>query len=314
MKSPLISIALCTYNGMPYVEELVNSLLGQTYRPLEICIRDDQSSDGTWKLIQDYQKNYPQVIKAIRNPIRLGFQANFEVNFKDCIGDWIAPCDQDDIWRADKLELMMERAASASLIYHDSLLIDSEGNSLNSSISDKFRLVQECDPLNFLFFNSVSGHSLIFRRSLLAYASPFPKVGYYDHWLAYIASVYGQIQVIPTPLVCFRQHQSNQSDFQKKRAYSTNYTTSRQKMQQETGWLFSCLAKIADQKDASLVGKILDLAKIRETRFFIPALGWVIWKNRNRLMAIKPGNTLSQLAFAWRYCIGLKTKQLIQLG
>lgn len=314
MNKPLISIALCTYNGMPYLEELLGSLLGQTYRPLEIRIRDDQSSDDTWNLIREYQKTYPQLITATRNSMRLGFQANFEMNFKDCMGEWIAPCDQDDSWRSDKLELMMERAASASLVYHDSLLIDSEGKSLDFNISDKFRLTKGSDPLNFLFFNSVSGHSLIFRRSLLAFALPFPKDGYYDHWLAYIASVYGQIQVIPEPLVGFRQHRSNQSDFQKKGTSTNRFPTLKQKMQQENGWLLSCLTKIADRQDATLLGKISELAKIRETRFFIPALGWEIWKNRDRLLATKPGNTLSQLAFSWRYSMGLKMKQLFQFG
>ncbi len=312
MSKPLISIALCTYNGLPYLKELLDSLCAQTYSPLEILIRDDQSTDGSWRLIGEYQANYPELIRATRNPIRVGFQANFQMNFKDCQGEWIAPCDQDDIWRLDKLKRMTELVTDAVLIYHDSALIDSEGKFLGINVSDRFRMIQGKDPLNFLLFNCVSGHSMIFHKTLLGRVLPFPDAGYYDHWLAYIASQYGQIQVVREPLVFFRQHTSNQSDFQRKRRSWDRFSSAKKRMKRENKWLSACGNVVADSQDALTIKRISTLAELRESSYFIPELGWEIWKNRKRLLALQSENKFRHLAFCWRYSVGLKGKKLVR--
>lgn len=315
MSKPLISIALCTYNGLPYLKELLDSLCAQTYSPLEILIRDDQSTDGTWNLICDYRENFPELIKASRNSTQLGFQANFQLNFKDCQGEWIAPCDQDDIWRTDKLERMMDLATDAVLIYHDSALIDSEGKFLQVNVSDRFRLAQGNDPLNFLLLNCVSGHSMIFHKTLLGRVLPFPDAGYYDHWVAFIASLHGRIQVIGEKLVFFRQHSANQSDFQRKRKSGSPYRSAKKRLKRENKWLSACGHEVKeDSQDALTIKRIIALAVLRESSFFIPELGWEIWKNRKRLLALQSENIFRHLAFSWRYSVGLKGKKLVRFG
>jgi len=48
---PLVSIALCTYNGEKYISQQLDSILNQTYSNLEIVILDDCSADGTFDII-----------------------------------------------------------------------------------------------------------------------------------------------------------------------------------------------------------------------------------------------------------------------
>ena len=51
--APLISIALCTFNGEKYLRKQLDSLVSQTYPNLEIVAVDDQSTDQTWEILQE---------------------------------------------------------------------------------------------------------------------------------------------------------------------------------------------------------------------------------------------------------------------
>ncbi len=58
--------------------------------------------------------------------------------------------------------------------------------------------------------NLVTGATTVFRRSLLAAALPFPPEWVHDEWLAAIASATGRMDVLPEPLIDYRQHAANQ--------------------------------------------------------------------------------------------------------
>ena len=47
-----ISVVMCTYNGVKFVEEQIESIIGQTYPIYELIIQDDHSTDGTWEVVQ----------------------------------------------------------------------------------------------------------------------------------------------------------------------------------------------------------------------------------------------------------------------
>ena len=97
-------VLLSTYNGENYIEELLDSLLGQTY-PIDILIRDDGSSDNTYNIVLEYQKKYDNIYFIS------GENKGFVKSFTTLVCEkrvehyqWIAFCDQDDIWLPDKVE------------------------------------------------------------------------------------------------------------------------------------------------------------------------------------------------------------------
>ena len=55
--NPKVVICMSTYNGEKYVTKQIESLLNQTYKNLEIYVRDDGSKDGTIKILEEYDKN-----------------------------------------------------------------------------------------------------------------------------------------------------------------------------------------------------------------------------------------------------------------
>ncbi|GMQ31552.1 glycosyltransferase [Algoriphagus confluentis] len=308
MSNPLISIALCTYQGERFLARQLDSLLAQTYRPIEIVIQDDCSTDQTWEIVEAYKRKFPDIIRSFRNKIQLGIRSNFESVFQKCQGELIAPCDQDDIWDFSKLEEMSSRIGDHILIYHDSALVDESGVSLGRRVSEKFQFAKGSDPAKLLLMNCVSGHSILFKKQLLAHAHPFPAKGYYDHWLAFTAMCFGTVDYLDKTLVLFRQHRNNYSSFTKMKRHRSNHSI--RKMEQENYWLYTCKKVLGDHPSTSAEIQLIEHAQRRESQFFSPRLGWLIWKNRGRFLYLIPGTSLRKFFFALRYCFGLKIKRL----
>jgi glycosyltransferase involved in cell wall biosynthesis len=204
-----VSIALCTYNGARFLEEQLESVLGQDYPFItEIVCLDDNSTDATWAILKSYAEKYP-IFKIERNEQNLGFTKNFEKAFGLTTKPLVAVCDQDDVWVKDKISKLVNALCDNLMAYSDNEYIDEEGQSLNKNFSDYRRLTTITSCLNFTLFNGISGHTLLFDRKLLTYTLPFRMDVPYDFWLAFHAAQYGIIPYVAEPLVKYRQHSNN---------------------------------------------------------------------------------------------------------
>jgi Glycosyltransferases involved in cell wall biogenesis len=138
MDQPLVSIALCTYNGEKFLRKQIDSLLAQTYPHIEVIVCDDASSDGTAGILNSYTD--PGMIKYF-NPENIGYIRNFEQAIRHCTGQYIAICDQDDVWKENKIERMLNSIDDAWLLFSDSELIDEQGLQLGKKLSDLRNLI-----------------------------------------------------------------------------------------------------------------------------------------------------------------------------
>lgn len=205
MNSHLVSIALCTYNGEKFIEQLLLSLLSQTYKNIEILVFDDNSNDKTAQIILKFAA-IDHRIKMFSNPENIGFNNNFRNAIASCSGELIAPCDQDDIWDHEKIEVLVNSIGNKDLVYCDSALIDSVGTPLNKRLSSLRRMYYGKNPLAFLLTNCISGHAMLVRKNLLS-TIDIPEDLYYDWWIAIAACARNGIGYVDRPLVKFRRHQ-----------------------------------------------------------------------------------------------------------
>jgi glycosyltransferase involved in cell wall biosynthesis len=210
--TPLISIALATYNGEKYLAEQLDTLVMQTYKNIEIIVSDDGSTDGTIEILKNYIEKY-SFLHLYHNNAPHGIKKNFENALKYCKGTYIAFSDQDDIWMLDKIEKLIHSINDYSLIYHNSLFVDSNNNSLNKTFSTDLYRYSGHSPLPFLINNSVSGHALMFHRKLLDIALPLPEAQHHDWWLTFRATDNGGVKYLDEILVRYRQHQNSSTDF-----------------------------------------------------------------------------------------------------
>lgn len=98
-KRPLVSLVLFSYNQAAYIEQAINSVLGQTYQPLEIIISDDCSSDNTFDIIKRVVSDYegPQKIILNKNKINLGLIGHVNKAFEMANGEIVVFAAGDDI-------------------------------------------------------------------------------------------------------------------------------------------------------------------------------------------------------------------------
>lgn len=209
--SDLVSIALCTYNGANHLRQQIETLIHQTYPVLEIVISDDASTDDSASVIEHYRQKDSR-IKVILNDQNIGYIKNFEKTIKACTGSFIAPCDQDDIWKPDKIEILLNNIGDHELIYHDSDFVNEELQSLNKKVSDIKRFYRGADSRHFLLENCVSGHACMFRSGLREIIFPFPDVQYHDWWIALAACGISSIGFVSDSLVLYRQHHYSHTD------------------------------------------------------------------------------------------------------
>lgn len=209
-KYPLISIVMATYNGERFLYEQLDSLLKQSYSNIEIIIIDDKSSDNTFSILQQYAKEN-SCIKLFQNAQNIGYVKNFEKGMLLASGDFIAPCDQDDIWDKDKIAILFNEIKGYAIAYCNSQLIDEQGNKLNKNLSDIKRLIDFDDCRMFAIGNSAPGHAMLIRKDVILQSIPFAPMVTHDYWISFVATFKSSLKFIDIPLVSYRKHSNNVS-------------------------------------------------------------------------------------------------------
>jgi len=220
-----VFILLATYNGAAYLAEQMRSIQTQTYPHWLLLIRDDESSDSTLEVINEFASDNAR-IELISGPRgNLGVVRNFGCLMEEAIkrnAQYIAFCDQDDVWEQDKLSRQlaalceMENAQpsiSPSLVFSDLVLADERLTKISDSyihhqgIKDPGGVKLE----NLLYQNIAVGNTMLINSALLKLATPLPEgIHMHDWWTALCATACGEARFIPARLVTYRLHGANQ--------------------------------------------------------------------------------------------------------
>lgn len=132
-------IAIALYNGARFLQDQMETLRLQTAPADQVVLCDDGSSDHTVEVVREYiEKHGLQGKWQVHiNEKNLGYAKNFYRAMELCDTDLIYLCDQDDIWKADKLEKMngvMETHREISLLMCKGGVIDAQGNALHGML------------------------------------------------------------------------------------------------------------------------------------------------------------------------------------
>ncbi len=197
--SPLVSVIIPTYNRQNFLKEALDSVLAQTYRPLEIIVVDDGSTDGTPWIIPRYP------VKYVRGP-RQGVAAARNRGILLSRGDFIAFLDSDDLWKPQKIRQQIdffERNPEAVAVQTEEIWIR-KGKRVNPRRRHR-------KPSGFFFDRAlelclVSPSGVMLRRKALfeigLFDERFPVCEDYELWLR-LAARY-PVFLIEEPLVIKR--------------------------------------------------------------------------------------------------------------
>lgn len=219
----MITIIMAVYNGQEYIREQLDSLKDQTYTEWRLVIRDDRSSDKTAEIVKKFSDEVEQeVIFKVNEKPSGSAKNNFALLINDAKeSDYVMFCDQDDIWKKDKIEITFNKMKQAEerygrdfplLVHGDVEVIDENGNINADSMFEMSHINADSKLPQILIQNHVTGCTMMCNKKLIAGISEYASSEYiimHDYLAALYASVFGKIEVIKKPLLSYRQHSGN---------------------------------------------------------------------------------------------------------
>ena len=199
-----ISIVLPVHNGEKYISQAIESVLQQSYENWELIIVNDCSTDGTSRIINDYEKKDTR-IRVYNNDKNLKLPATLNVGFGYAKGEYFTWTSDDNILLPQFLEVLkryLDDNTQVDFVYSDYIGIDSEGNELG--------IRHMLEPENMLYKNSV-GASFLYRRKIYdeigGYSPEWFLVEDYEYWLR----VYKQYRMMHVDDVLYQYRFHEQS-------------------------------------------------------------------------------------------------------
>jgi glycosyltransferase involved in cell wall biosynthesis len=216
MTMPLVTVFTPTYNGAEFVAETIESVLVQTYEPIEHILIDDASTDETPEILHDYAHRFPDRIRVLAHRERLGPCRRRREAIELARGDLLAWLDHDDIWLPTKVERQVDAFLEDPRVgfsYTQFETFDSEtGHTLERPQTDA-----QGDVLRVLFTVGVyvGSSTAMFRRAALETRrlrlrdTDFSFGDDYFLWLA--LSLDWRAALVDEVLARFRRHSGNES-------------------------------------------------------------------------------------------------------
>ncbi len=183
-----ISVVIPTLNRINTLQRALDSVINQTYKPAEIIVVDNGSSDGTLKFLRE---QYPKITILTEN--KIGVSSARNKGIKKSINQWIALLDSDDAWHPRKLEIQTSMLDSAlkeyNLIHTDEVWFRNNKhiNQMKKHKKQGGYIFERC-----LSLCCISPSSVLFKKNILDKVGLFdeslPVCEDYDMWLKICSS------------------------------------------------------------------------------------------------------------------------------
>ena len=210
----LVRVLLSTYNSEAFLRPLLDSVLAQTYAPLELWVRDDGSRDTTPEILAEYVSRFPGPVRAdpganvgmVRSYFALIHDAGAEAEFT-------AFADHDDVWHPDKIEravtMLRAHGGSGPLLYTGRLHIVDE--SLRH-VGYSNRPARPMSFSNALVESVAAGCTMVLNpaaRDLVRDSGDVSRIWWPDAWFYLLVSAFGTVLYDDHATVEYRRHAAN---------------------------------------------------------------------------------------------------------
>lgn len=218
----MVTILLATLNGEEYLKAQLESIAAQTYENWQLIVGDDGSTDRTLDILKEFAKQHPNQVTIMKNDPPTGSAKNNFINLlRNSYGPHFMFCDQDDVWKPDKIYLTLQKMEALETRYgdkipilvHSDLSVTDENLEMIAESFFQYANIPKRILLNQLIVqNSVTGCTVMINRCLQQYfLQPLPvsDIIMHDYWAALIAKVFGKIGFVNEPTMYYRQHSRN---------------------------------------------------------------------------------------------------------
>ena len=268
---PKVSILCLTYNHHRYIKKAIDSFLMQkTDFEYEILIHDDASTDNTQKVIKEYEKKYPKIIKSILRKKNLYSQGIRGLSFKYLLpkakGKYVAICEGDDYWTDEnKLQLQvdfLDKHPDHSICFHP-VKVKYEDNKYPEEVFPSITGSKNFSLTRLLKHNFIQTNSVVYRK--LNYKNiTMENIMPGDWYLHIFHAKYGKIGFINRPMSVYYRHSKgiwSDSHLNPDRLF-LKYGLMNLQMYFETLKLFMSNPKYQDIVRSNIITLLLNLIKI----------------------------------------------------
>lgn len=246
---PLVSVVVPTYNRPVYLREAIASALRQTYRNIEVLVRDNASTDETRKVVQSFSD--PR-LRYFRHATNVGPTENVIDGCREARGEYVANLHDDDVWESSFLEKLvppLRENSAAGISFCDHYIIDANGKieparthrNTHRWKRDVLKPGLHC-PLHRIALIDKSiplSMAAVMRRSAIDWSDIPNLPSCYDFWLMYLVSRDGQAgYYLPERLTRYRVHASSE--------------TATGRMRGDQGYLMCCERILEDERVADI--------------------------------------------------------------
>ena len=205
---PKVTVLLTTFNGVRFLDEQLTSLFYQQGVDIEVMVNDDGSTDGTIEILEHWRAK--GLIVSISQSRALGATRAFLTLLQSCDEkEFVAFCDQDDVWDISKLALQANSLDESTPMMSTCLrlYIDESGEVIGKSKN----LRELPSFVNSCFENIAPGNTVLLNNSAIKVINSLqnPPVVHYDSWIYLLISTFGKVDFTPSYFVRYRIHLNN---------------------------------------------------------------------------------------------------------
>ena len=165
--TPKVSIIMPCYNSEKYIEKAIQSVLEQTYRNFELIIIDDDSTDKTWEIIEQYAKKDFRVICTRKSENEKGISKSMNKGIEMARGKYITRMDSDDIIIPEKIlrqVQFLDENEEYGICSVNIAMMDNLGNIYNENVYPEQKVPSEW---TFLWTNPVPNAPCMYRTNII---------------------------------------------------------------------------------------------------------------------------------------------------
>jgi len=209
-----VQVLMSTYNGMNSIKKQLDSIFNQKFVDVSCIVRDDGSTDGTIKILKEYQKSQPKLKLILGDNI--GWKRSFlELLNQADNANYYAFSDQDDIWFENKLIVAVEELEkhnnSIPLLFHCNRIstytnlkpLPKQAPKVPKPLSKENALTQEYAQGCSIVINKVA-------KDLVCKHRPKKDIPH-DFWTGLICYYFGEVYYCEKPLFYHINHGKNES-------------------------------------------------------------------------------------------------------
>ncbi len=213
--TPLVSVAVVTYNQLGFLRECLDSVDAQTYSNIEIVVADDGSTDGTQDFLRARAANTRQPIKLSLSQTNRGVTANCQAALDLSTGDFVAWIGGDDLMDPSEIErqvAFMQKEPDVTISYHDLRLLFQDTGEVTGTYNREGNAPRNGDVFTAARYGTFNaGSSNMVRMSTARGVRFDSRIGTASDWLYWVECLAagGLIEFIPDALGVYRRHASS---------------------------------------------------------------------------------------------------------